>query len=220
MSSRSRASLRAVDDPRRRRRHHERAADVLVGGSIVVDDEVIVAVGSTAALARSFRCDGARRDGVRRHARHDRCPPAPDGRPARAQLHPRPAAARRLDLRVVGSAARRPRTARRRGRGVAVGGRGARERGHHGRRGLRSPTPIASPSALRTVGLRATLGVWGWDIEEARSPHRRPRCSSGDGKYRRLPERGAGQGVGDASWATTWLPTSCSPATAGRRCGS
>ena len=110
--------------------------DVLIGGSVVVDGSTIVAVGSTAALrGRASRRIDRRRDRMRGHAGHDQRPSAPDRWAAVPQLHPRPAVAGRVDLLVVGPAARCAHARRRRDVGHAVRRRVGAERGDHRGRG-------------------------------------------------------------------------------------
>ena len=141
---------------------------VLLGGSVAVADGLIAAVGSTAELrAASSRRDGDRRHRLRGHARHDQRPPAPDGRPIGAQLHPRSAGARRVDLPVVRAdprRAHRPTTTSCRRTCAAI------ECAQNGVTTVIEAGTVAHPErvakAMQTVGIRGTVGTWGWDIEE------------------------------------------------------
>ena len=146
------------------------AREVLVGGAVVVGrwrhrrSRLVEGVAALADPGAEV-IDASR---LRRHAGHDQRPPAPDRRSAGAQLHPRPAPARCVDLRVVGAAARRPHAGRRR-----AGGRRCRavecvqQRGHDRRRGGHGRPPGAGRRRRSSaVGLRGTIGTWGWDIEE------------------------------------------------------
>ena len=68
-------------------------------------------------------------------------------------------------------------------------------------------------AALTAVGLRATLGVWGWDIEEG--PFTAPTAEVLDRQRavrRRLPARGTGRGLGHARRSRPRVRRSCSPA--------
>jgi 5-methylthioadenosine/S-adenosylhomocysteine deaminase len=51
--------------------------------------------------------------------------------------------------------------------------------------------PDRVAKAMETVGIRGTVGTWGWDIEVGRSRRPRPRCSSGRPQWWR-PIRTAG----------------------------
>src|SRR4029077_679393 len=141
--------------------------DVLVGGSIVVDDDVIVAVGSTAALRGEYP-DVTVLDATacvvtpgmidaHQHLTGDPLVRSciPDLLAPRASIFERSVplhgAHEPLDDEVAASlSAVEPLTS---GFTTVV------------EAGTVAPAdPVAG--ALRTVGLRATLGVWGWDIED------------------------------------------------------
>ena len=159
--------------------------EVLVGGSVVVDDDVIVAVGSTVrAPPRIPTPTVLDATGVRRHARHDQCPPAPDRRPAGAQLHPRPAAARRRRSssgRCRCTAPTHPHDDELAAIVVA--------RSRRSRNGVTTVVEAgtvahadASSRPARGRHARHARGVGLGHRGRARSPRRPPRCSTGSGR--------------------------------------
>ena len=141
--------------------------DVLVGGSIVVDDEVIVAVGSTAALRAEFpdatvldatacvvtpgMIDAHQHltgDPLVRSCIPDLLPPGASIFEWSVPLH---GAHEPLDDEVAASLSAVE--------ALTSGVTTVVEAGT-----VAHADRVAG--ALRTVGLRATLGVWGWDIED------------------------------------------------------
>ena len=175
--------------------------EVLVGGAVVFDESGIIAAGCTSALlAEHPDAVGPRRHRLRRHAWHGQRPPAPHRRPARAQLHPRPAPARA----PRSSSGRCRCTAPTRGDDDELSATlGAVESLRNGVTTVIEAGTVAHPERMAAgvvaAGLRGTIGTWGWDIEIG--PYRgavRRGARSPAGGRRTLPGRRAGRGVGHA----------------------
>lgn len=71
--------------------------------------------------------------------------------------------------------------------------------------------PHRVADALRTAGIRGTVGTWGWDVPGAPFAAPRRGCWTGCAHWWRRIRRAAGSRAGSRSSGTGWPVTNCSP---------
>ena len=135
--------------------------------------------GDPARRERDARHPGGPSARRRRRVSHQgrQRPPAPDRRPPVARHPGRPASRAAIFCWAVPSTAPTPATTTSCRRRWPASRR--HQRRHDARRGGdgRPPRPVAA--GMAAVGIRGTVGTWGWDVDgRSRSRHRRQRCST------------------------------------------